>query len=207
MALGAVLYTVKFFCVPRAALSREAALQIFNDQFDEVERRFGFSFERYTTWEGTETAAELCGDAVLETGETMTLQFGMIGSYLTFDVYVQGDWWDTWEEADRFVQQRDLEQYARVFDMVSYLGDGLYGGDRMKKTLTKLQEEVAAQFPERHEGTVSAHRSIPLSIFFPKMGAYLYYDADEHEETGKWTTLMGVGMMLYARGEQTGAAE
>ena len=204
---GAVAYITKFFRIPRAAVKYETAMQIFTDQFDEINRRFGFSFETYTmSSDETSEIAELYGEAVLESGETLTLKFGTIGSVLSYTLFVDSGEWDTWEEAYQFVQQRDLKQYTRVYDLVSYLSDGMYGGNRLQKELIKQQKEIVSMFPDYHESTVGTSRSFPLSLYFSNVNsayvsydAYRSYDADEEEYTGKWMTTMVVGTCLYVQ--------
>lgn len=204
---GAVAYITKFFRIPRAAVKYETAMQIFTDQFDEINRRFGFSFETCTlSSDETSEIAELYGEAVLESGETLTLKFGTIGSVLSYTLFVDSGEWDTWEEAYQFVQQRDLKQYTRVYDLVSYLSDGMYGGNRLQKELIKQQKEIVSMFPDYHESTVGTSRSFPLSLYFSNVNsayvsydAYRSYDADEEEYTGKWMTTMVVGTCLYVR--------
>ena len=198
---GAVAYITKFFRIPRAAVKYETAMQIFTDQFDEINRRFGFSFETYTlSSDETSEIAELYGEAVLESGETLTLKFGTIGSVLSYTLFVDSGEWDTWEEAYQFVQQRDLKQYTRVYDLVSYLSDGMYGGNRLQKELIKQQKEIVSMFPDHHEIAVPSSRTIPLSLYFPNVNnVYMSYDAYENEYTGKWTTSMRIDIGLYVQ--------
>lgn len=200
---GAVAYIVRFFRFPRVAVRDETAMQIFADQFDEINRRFDFSFETHTR---SADETELYGEAVLESGETLTLKFDTIGSVLSYTLFVDSGEWDTWEEAYQFVQQRDLKQYARVYDLVSYLSDGMYGGNRLQKELVKQQEKIVSMFPDYHESTVGTSRSFPLSLYFSNVNsayvsydAYRRYDADKEEYTGKWMTTMVVGTCLYVR--------
>ena len=198
---GAVAYIVRFFRFPCVAVKYETAMQIFTDQFDEINRRFGFSFETYTmSSDETSEIAELYGETVLESGETLTLKFDTIGSVLSYTLFVDSGEWDTWEEAYQFVQQRDLKQYTRVYDLVSYLSDGMYGGNRLQKELIKRQKEMISMFPDHHENTVRTSHSFPLSLFFPNVNsAYVSYSAIEDEYTGKWMTTMVVGTCLYVR--------
>ena len=199
VAAGSVAYTMKYFRYPRVAVKGETAMQIFTDCFEEANRRFGFSFEPYNPLEDSPELSVLCGETTLETGEILSLEFSTISIFLDCTVVVHDRTWDTWEEAYAFLQQRDLEQYTQVYDLVSYLSDGLYTGNSFKKTLGKMQKKIVQTFPENHEITVSEDSTNYLSLYFPNVNsAYAWYEVWQDEETGKWTASFGVGTGLYA---------